>query len=302
MRSISLISLFIGIATAAYFSDSCTYYNTQGQQVDFSGFNGWINVTDGESTWMINPCPQYIMNSDETNICAESNGALCKVLPDGKISVRGQDNSSLWSDYGTVGVEVMYASEEDCYIDPLDIASTSTYKTAIEFVCDSSNFMSAVVSQDEKDKCSLVTITINSYLACARDSEILIDPIDPEVSGEHVTIGIFAPIIAFIVSFFLCCCCCCVRRRRCRQQRICKQQFSNLAFQPVPSTQATRPAAVNGAPFNPYVPQPQYYYYYPTAQQTVHQQVPLENVTVDVSDERVARELQAQYDREAAQL
>jgi len=301
MRHILLISIFIGLTTAAYLADSCTYTNSEGSQFDFSQFGGWLNFTDGDSTWFINPCPQSVEFAVDDNVCAQIDGAtLCKVLGDGKVSVRGQDNSSLWSDYTSSGVEVMYSSEEACYIDPLNAAS-SNYKTAIDFVCDVQNEMLASASIDNKaDQCSLTTITIQTYYACPviyEDSAHF----EIETYDATVSFGFFVPIIAFIVALFVCCCCCCARRRRCRQQRICQQQFSNLAFQPVPSsTQATRPA-VNGASFNPYVPQPQYYYYYPT-QQTVHQQVPLENMPVATSDENMARQLQAQYDREAAQL
>jgi len=86
------------------------------------------------------------------------------------------------------------------------------------------------------------------------------------------------------------------------------RQFSNVAFQPIPYTNPVRQPTqgmMNGhlPAYNPYVGQPQQFVYYIPAPQGQPAVVPLQSFgettnQINESDEKFAKELQAQYDRE----
>jgi len=91
------------------------------------------------------------------------------------------------------------------------------------------------------------------------------------------------------------------------------KQFSSVAFQPIPQSKNAIKSTANVVPqqlptYNPYLnnQQPQFVYYYPSAQNGSAPQFPFvhpqfqqpQQVKQESSDEKIARELQAQFDRE----
>jgi len=113
---------------------------------------------------------------------------------------------------------------------------------------------------------------------------------------------------SFVGTAILCtiCVCCCVRRQERLKQRKQFQEMQNISTQQtqsfVPQFAAAQPYP--GTQQMPY-PYPQYYFYYPPqgqpaakpqATQPAPPVVPLE---VQMSDEQLAKKLQAEFDKEA---
>jgi len=286
MMKVLVVLVALVYAAAGNYQDDCQYISTDGEVYSLNYFGGWINktATNGDQ-WFINPCPSFIW---DTQPCPQD-ASVCVTSSQGVTSIRGLKNSSLISDaaVGTQGVEVMYSSPDVC-------SSGVNYKTVIEFVCVQSDDSWTIVD----DNLCTVTHTIQSSDACPI-SHVYLDGDMPSsyvvIEAEHAAFQMFFILIALISC---CClmCCCCLRRRRCQKAKaIQMQQFSNVAFQPIPSAQQSLKATEMAPSYNPYVAQPQYFYYYPT-QQEMHEAVPLDTIS---SDEKMAKELQAQFNQEA---
>jgi len=290
------VIIFIGFVCAVssqrFESNTCVYYSSNNDvYYGLANFNGWINyTTTAGDVWYVNPCPDFSYYSspcpEGSSICLISNGVL---------SIRGLVNGSVFSDSvegSSKGVEIMEATNEPCTKE----ADDGNYKTVVEFICESEQDHWTVIVEE-----CVVTLNIHTSNACP-----LITYDGPGFEDHPVERVVVIPWLFMLLSALafiacMCCCCCASRRRRCQQaKKIQMQQFSNVAFQPIPSTQQSKTVSSTLPSFNPYVAQPQYFYYYPTQQAQAQQPiVPLESMSVASSDEIMAKELQAQYDRES---
>jgi len=233
---------------------------------------------DSVSNYVTSPCPAG------SSVCVSINGAP---------TIDRGSNTPVISDspYGE-GIEMVYGSDAFCE------DKTSAIKTSIEFVCNP-QLLDPVVTVQIIDVC-FAQITVNSSHACGYYEE---DDMDGEYyegyDHEYAFVSLSFTSLMFcgiVLTCLSCCCCCMVRRRRCAQKKaLAMKQFSNVAFQPIPSNtvkvqnpvqqpQSTLPA------YNPYIMQPQFVYYYPNQAQ----------VQLDTQDdEKLAIELQAKFDRES---
>jgi hypothetical protein len=245
---------------------------------------GWENATDQNGNiWFFtvcdleisSPCSSLDTLNETVNVCQQINGQLYN---------KGTFDTEIFSDSANgagQGFEVMFGVESDTPV-----------KTLLQFVCsyDTPDSVSVNVVDD-----TLTIITYNSALAC---------PISDDYSSDYGSINPFFFIIRHLSLALIaigCVCCCCairMRRRRVQQQTkdIAMKQFSNVAFQPIPQTNAT----FRQAP-NPNVAQPQFVYYYPSQQNGAVPTQPqvFVNKMQESSDEKIARDLQAQFDRES---
>jgi len=297
-------------------SDGSSYY-----LADIAWENDhWMNVTDAAGNeWFfhISTCNVLVSNASP----CPSESSVCVSVDGGAYVNRGTTSSVLLSDspYGAdEGVEMVYGSDDLCS------TSKSSIKTAIELVCSGDSV--PVVSIQTSEDCFTV-ITVNTSMACPSAyldsleySSEYIHTYPLEVHSYRVSFGA----LLFMGTIFTClamCCCCFIRKRRCQQRKdIAMKQFSNVAFQPIPATtQIKTTTSSTGAPqqqplpsYNPYLQQQQpqqFVYYYPSQSQSQNQ-VPLQTFQPVVSvpdinkqhassDEKFARDLQAQFDRES---
>jgi len=217
--------------------------------------------------------------------------------------VRGLSNLTFWADSPLgydKGAEVIFGSLTEC-------PSGGYYKTAIEFVC--TEDVEPIFSFTFEN--CLTTIYVNSSKACpietdnavtsdddGDDDNMIFGDDDEESSDEHFS-GADINIWVVFAPLALCCCVCvrCCRRRRQMKQKEVAMQFSNVAFQPIPSSSfATTISAIQMPIYNPYVQPAQFYYHYNDQDVlSMPQRVELEQS----SDEVLARELQAQFDQES---
>jgi len=287
-NAILLLSLVAAIFGEVSYDSSRCLYDTSNGVISLNSFGGWINTSlaNGQQ-WFVNPCPRTVyLNSPSP--CPGQSG-VCVGEADNSVVSRGEFADALFAESASgQGIEIMM-HESNC-------PEGGDYKSTIEFVCVNSVETTWLVDS----KGCAVTINILTPAACP------VDDVDSEipfpnytsatvVHQDHVVLLPAVIVLAVaLCSFLFCCCCAARRRRRCQMaKKIQMEQFSNVAFRPIPSNQVTR-SVEESAPFNPYVSQPQYFYYYPTQQEQIHESVPLES-----QDEKIARDLQAQFDQEA---
>jgi len=287
---------------------TCNYYSSSGNWYRFYGLGyfgennqGWINGSDSKgNVWSFQVCQYYAVNSEEDsdsyNPCPTGSSVCVAQSEDGQVLNRGSTATAMFNDLpnGAEGFEVMFGSSDD-----------EEVKTVIDFVCSSVNYVPLITSIQSDDK--FTTITVNSTDAC-QSTEVWYVDADYESNTVRIDGGFLFFALVFLVGAVcsLCCCCCLARRRRVQRNKdIAMKQFSNIAFQPIPSvnrgnvTGVHQQTTVPLPAYNPYLvqQQPQFVYYYPhQQQQVVPPVVPLQ--TVD-NDEKLAKQLQAQFDREA---
>jgi len=311
-----LVVLFLAFASADM---SCSYYSSisdKSYSLENLAYSTqhWMTYKDDVdgSVWNWKVCDDGAQEVNE--IPCPANSSVC-VSTNGNPSVnRGSTYTALWSEIpqptttSNSGIEVAFGSDEAC---PKDY---SAIKTVIDYVCSSvsnekRDNQDYFITVDTNEAC-FTTITVYTQEACDQDSYQDGDYDSWEASNEvH---GFFFPFITFgtllimSVLFTVMCCCCLIRlRRRNVKKAIAMKQFSNVAFQPIPQTHSirqTNPIAqqpLNSLPsYNPYVMQPQnqqFVYYYPGQQQQMN---PIKEVQI-TSDEKLAKELQSQFDRES---
>jgi len=293
----ALLSVLYVVSAQVQNTKTC-YYDAESTTYSFEGLGyetqGWLNGTDASNNvWYFQICQQSV---SDVNASPCPDGSSVCVSMKGQTSSRGSTDSVQFSDSpfpNTDGFEVIFGaqSQED----------STEYKTVIEFLC--SGDLEPVVTIVAGD--SFTSITVNSSYACGM---VWTDMGSWEESEKVIQIDVGALFIAFVsilVGCCVCCCCCVARRRRCqRNKNIAMKQFSNVAFQPIPAAKSTQ-VVQNSVPlpsYNPYIQQqPQFVYYYPNQQQqqTVVPSSPQFNQVVQLDDEKLARQLQAQFDQEA---
>jgi len=255
----------------------------------FYAFVDWLNGTDQYGdTWFFRLCNPH----DETDSpCAQLDSkehtvSVCQKTAKGGFVARGYDDTIQYSMTSDDDFEIMYGNEGE-----------PAFKTAIELYCSESESVTVQVIDE-------ATTVINYYTEQACKNTVL-DGIMPEPQTQHV---IYFPgsffLICILASICACCCCTCLvrRRKRCQQRKdIQMKQFSSVAFQPIPQTNAVKanttvPAQVPA--YNPYV-QPQFVYYYPSSNGVAPFAQPQIEVSIETqNDETIARNLQAQFDQE----
>jgi len=297
-------ALCFAILLAYVSAQSCDYYSTSGDSYYLGGLgwesNHWMNFTDdaSSSVWYFRVCEDSESDNEFVNPCP-AGSAVCVSVKGGAFVSRGSLDSVLMSDspYGSSeGVEEVFGSADVC-------EDNSAIKTVIDYVCGDS--FDPIVTISLVDGC-FTTITVNTTQACSSDVEDgdmddwVEDDMDSEEVHPHIFISFSGLVLMIAMCICMCCCCCLAKRRRCQRKKdIAMKQFSNVAFQPIPQTrtQSNVVPQMNLPAYNPYVVQPQQFvYYYPT--QVPQQQasfVPLEQVN---SDEKFAKDLQAQFDNE----
>lgn len=308
MKVLVVVALLLAVC---YADMNCWYASSDGTSVysleDLAWeTNHWMNVTDSNGqTWFWKVCNDATV--DNTPFCP-TNSSVCIQTKNGKPENRGTTSTAQWSeiDENQSGIEVVFGSDQTCSFD-----ETEEVKTVIDYVCGTGDKPTISIVA----KGCFAQIMVVTEEACAESDYD--DDMDGSEDGfyydqDEVETIIITPFLTFgllltITVLFTCLCCCCIiRRRRCQKKAIAMRQFSNIAFQPIPSTHSTvnkqQPINQQFPSYNPYVVpqngQPQFVYYYPGQQM----QVPLETFSnqdtqVD-SDEKLAKELQSQFDRE----
>jgi len=259
---------------------------------------GWLNGTDANGdVWNFRICDQDQFDTDNENPCPDDS-SVC-VLSNGKTQTRGSTASVQFSDTpypDTFGFEVIFGAEID----------NQDYKTVIEFVC-GWGLPEPIVSIQLDG--TYTTIIVNTTYACPESSDVTDPRVEMQVDFAFL---FFSLLMLFGLVCSLCCCCCLVRRRRCQRNKdIAMKQFSNVAFQPIPSaltTQSTTTSSIQQhtvplPAYNPYLIHPQqqqqFVYYYPSQNQQVATTTINTPPTVQLDDdEKLAKQLQAQFDQE----
>jgi len=277
--------------------DTCDYYGlNDGQFYTFKalGNNGWLNSTDSTGKlWFFQVC-SYGGSDDVVDPCGVGS-SVCIVGDETKNM--GSSSTAKFSDTPyteTDGFEVMYGNVDD-----------DSVKTVIDIVCSYEAFDPIITIESDG---SFTTITVNTTYGCHQDMVDYTDEMYDYDSGVVINVGGFFFFVLMVVVGLvcsLCCCCCLMRRRRCQRNKdIAMKQFSNVAFQPIPSGRGVQQMAPQQPipAYNPYLvqqqsTQPQFVYYYPSQPTNQPPVVPLQvNSTND--DEKLAKQLQAQFDRE----
>jgi len=305
------LAIFIALLFSVALAQECPYpARDDGYYLYDSTF---LNTTDsnGNMWFFQNGCFEYT----ETSPCP-TNSPVCVILAGSSepVSAATQTPEDSYS-YTENGLEFIFSSETSCYSET--IGEKAVMKTTLDFNCDP--LIGGTVLSIVFDGCFAI-ITANSSSYCeitdVADGEDF-PQYSSDLSSPVVTVVTTGPIffsfgvtILFFFGFLLSvclCCCCVVRRRRQLKMQAAARQFSNVAFQPIPYSNPIRQpiSATNGnvPTYNPYLGQPQIVYYYPTQAQAQAQPqlVPLQPIGDNIqedSDEKFAKELQAQFDRE----
>jgi hypothetical protein len=239
--------------------------------------------------WLFNVCDN--LSSLMFSNCSKD-AVVCKRTKEGLVSNAGKRADWNKLDDSRIGVEVTYGEG--------DVCGNSRLKTTFEFQCSAADKKLVVQSIKHVDGCYTV-ITIRSQQACIKPSVTTFATISP----GHATIEtrfFFSPFLfTMLLGLFLCvclfCCACCSRRRRQRLHQIHMEhemsQFPVTTFQ-VPQN----PPAYSAQFVEPQAPQ---YYLFPTVQSPVVQSPAAleEREGLLSADEKLARELQAQFNQEA---
>jgi len=303
-----VLSVFLALYVQTSISASCYYYSEDGSS-SFPVQKGWMNLTDTkQNTWFVNPC---IADGSETSPCPYNSGVCVQYLGSENTVSAGDLNDYLFSSIAN-GIEYDFGSETPCLVTPECMGCEPLkMKTSLLLNCDPQAYMT--VSSVDSDGCYTM-IMLNSSSFCT-EHPIYLDGDMPMPQTQHRIVYINLPFLLLITCgslLSICvCCCCAIRRRRCQRQRQqAMQNISNQAFRAIPNQQsilkqAQQPVAQpNVIPaYNPFMmPQQQFVYYYPSQQQAANQQASIvqpAQVQLDDEDEKMAIELQAQFDRES---
>jgi len=304
------VFLTLYVQTSISATGSCYYFSEDGSS-SFTVQRGWMNLTDTkQNTWFINPC---IADGSESSPCPYNSGVCVQYFGSDNTVSTGELNDYLFSAIEN-GIEYDFGSETSCLVTPQCMGCEPLkMKTSLLLNCDPQAYM-APVSSIDSDGCYTM-IMLNSSSFCA---PVYLDGDMPSnIANEHRVVYINLPFLLLITCgslISICvCCCCAIRRRRCRRQRQqAMQNISNQAFRAIPNQQtflkqAQQPVAQSNnviPAFNPFMmPQQQFVYYYPSQQQVANQQAsivqPTPQVQLDDEDEKMAIELQAQFDNES---
>jgi len=234
-------------------SDNVTVYKPSS---DLSG--QWFTVEDPSNNqtvyfavcniWnLAGPCP-YSYEAEDSSSDQSHHGRRNRIsvcawdVKSDKFEVLGLLRESQWSDSPAGienGFEIMYKSPE------------SSRKTVLELVCDET-VMEPLFTISHPDE-TVTLITVNSSSACPASNYPTVGGIEDYTWRHDHSFFEYFPyaIIAFGIGscvLSLCCCCCAARKKK-QVKKVASAKFSNVAFEPIPSS------------FQP--AQPQYFYYYP---------------------------------------
>jgi hypothetical protein len=285
--------LFVTLCIAVVFGNNntsttkCSYVASDGSVYDLSPLKKTsgtpYSFVDKEgNSFFFNICGD--LRGIDAGICPPD-ASVCYLPKGASMGINaGTSSFALYSDGAHVGsgLEVVYGKGAECPKSKIPI------KTTFEFSCDTdahhdniqiSKFTSAA------DGCYFV-FELTSRDGCPLSIQ------EPQIIGEESESLSVAPFSTFLFLFvlascMLCCCACCARRRqhqkKKQQHEMEMLQYSNDLWIPQQET----PAPQFSSP----------YFFYP--------QVPVQVVDMEqqslISDEHVARQLQAQYDAELRQ-
>jgi len=289
-------------------TDDCVFVAPDGSTYDLSPLKRYPGEEPYSFSSKPNNAPEW-----EFNVCGHLDGLGKSYYPKeaavvyyetpSTIRNAGERASFASLSNGRRGVEVVLGEGEAC--------ENTQRKTTFEFICeeatDAASMTPLVVEGVRKVDTCYNVITVRSKFACplVGMNQFSVEE-DVDVSGGMTLMILFFTLAACCI----CVCACCSRRRRCaRMKRMNKEnemiQFSNVAFQQVPLEEFVEPPRPQ--PQAPQMPQqmmpmqylqaPQYFLY-PSVQTPV-QQSPASLEENMISDEELARRLQAQFDQEA---
>jgi len=310
MKAILVLAVLLAVAQCFINDFSCTYTATDGSFYYIGKVgqdsNFWLNATADDGTVYYFQVCQGNSEDDTFVPPCPFNSSVCFNTKDTLVNI-GTTSTQLWSDAPSGsenGVESVFGAEGSCQ------EGGDSIKTVIDYVCEYGSETSTMVVTDQ----CFTTITVYSEDACPTDGDLVDFDDDMDYSDSEEVIYIpffsFGALLSMAVVCVCLMCCCCMRRRKCQQRKsIAMKQFSNQAFQPIPtnvvkqSVPMMQPNQVPLPSYNPYVVQQpqQFVYYYPSQfQQQQHPIVKLDQVDQQlVSDEKLAKDLQDQFNRES---
>jgi hypothetical protein len=322
---LALIAVVLGqdaaICNNGVTAESGSYYSLAPLTLTNGGYYSWYDTQTG-ITYFWNTCAQI------ADLCGDD-AAACYSVSSGEMNAQSffragaYDNYfyEVFTDSNDERVEVTFYGGEVC----ADL--NKERQITFAYHCDISATTPNVTSVDNNQDCG-VTIHMSTTFACGVDGS------EPGYFHHfHYLHKIMIFVWIFVaLSACICCCACCaiLRRRRCQNRtggwckRYCsskKGAYTELSTVETPApisqpqVQPTAPIAQQPALVPPqffpvqYIPAQQYYMMqqqFMQQQQLVQQQqqqpvVELENVNTDVqvdADEKLARELQAQFNAE----
>jgi len=298
MKGTVLFGLFIALSSFLLVEafESCTYTPPKSKLTyDLNALRlhwglPYSHKEENGDEWLFNVCDN-LSNLIVSNCSKDA--VVCKRTKNGVVSNAGKRADWNKLDDLRIGVEVTYGEG--------DVCGNSKLKTTFEFQCSAADKKLVVQSIKHVDNCYTV-ITIRSQQACFKPSVTTYATVEPGYSTVTETRFFFSPFLfTMILGLFLCvclfCCACCARRRKQRLHRIQMEhemsQFPVTSFQ-IP--QSPPPYSVQFA--EPQAPQ---YYLFPAVQAPIVQSPASleEREGLLSADEKLARELQAQYNQEA---
>jgi len=289
MKFTLLIALFVLVA----FSNACNFVTTENENFDYpSVFNDYFSYTEYDTgvnnTFTFTLCPQSADGTATSNAvpCSSVDGAVvavCEVDSDGYYLARGFA-SEVQVSYSNNVMDMMYS-----YNNPI---LDKVEKTVVSLGCGTTD--TPVISITAVDAYFTI-ISINATFGCQQAVYLDGDwPSHIEISEHSFGFGLIFTILFWLLAFVLivkftyCLYWCVTRRRRCVHRQNLQQQYSNVAFQPIPMNNTRQqPQPVMPVVYMPMMNQPQ-----PQVKSNV---VEMQNLK---SDEQLAREMQAMYDAE----
>eukprot|EP01118_Nematostelium_gracile_P011086 TRINITY_DN389_c0_g1_i1.p1 TRINITY_DN389_c0_g1~~TRINITY_DN389_c0_g1_i1.p1 ORF type:complete len:258 (+),score=67.34 TRINITY_DN389_c0_g1_i1:118-891(+) len=231
-------------------------------------------------------------NIYEFNICGTLGGLIGIEYPENATAVVYIKNSNSFSEVYTSseiekikgrgnGFRITFSNEDETYR-PLQL----------ELKCNETTNETMVMDSIEVGLDS-TTIRASSPLAC------FYHPMGHYKRGWMKHRTWYWPVLFGSIFLLSCICMCCAQRRRCkrlreqrRQQELNPIEFNDIVFHQVP-TEEPEQSREEHRPTAPFFQAP-VYFYHPSVQ------VPIQHspAQVHVSDEQIARQLQAQYDAE----
>jgi len=251
--------------------------------------------SDFESWWIFNPC-------DSPNSINIDNGEKIEEMKAGAYFNQGENsynrgyaNDAVWNMEiaGSIISPIFITMIKENGTEANPACLEGKYETHLYFFCeDTDEAFVALIGESD----------------CAAYFEIFSNDACIESPRHRRVFILSVPLLGAIACASFICCCICSRRRR--QTKILKSNFSNVAFQPIPSANVASNSKMNNAkaptqPVNtPYFVRPNNYIQVPRTYFFSEPQQPNQNHVVQLeefhkenqiaNDERLARELQNQ--------
>jgi len=300
MKNLSIfIALFVIVCNHG-FGLGCTYVTSDGDSYEYvSVFTDYFQVNEyrgyENNSYTFTLCPQEVtlaslQTSNYPVPCTPVNSSVvgvCEVDSDGYSFARGFA-SDVQISYSNDVMEMLYS-----YNDPI---LDRTVKTLITLGCSGTNIPSMSVSQPDE---TLTVISVNASFGCQQP--VYLDGDMPShliigASEVHFGIGFIFTVLFWllvfiiIVKFTYCLYWCVTQRKRKAHCKNIQQQYSNVAFQPIPMNNPV--PTHHQQPIMPVVYMPMMPNMQPQFKQDVVEMQQFK------SDEQLAREMQAKYDAE----